>query len=97
MQKHVSKDGANKWVNVLHKFTGRSQAATDCIDSIGSHSEPSRVNDDSSDVWDIESMRHGPQGVPKDMFAMLHLFCATYSHLLLVLDDIEFYEKQVTA
>ncbi|KHN02276.1 E3 ubiquitin-protein ligase UPL7 [Glycine soja] len=95
MQKHVSKDGANKWVNVLHKFTGRSQAATDCIDSIGSHSEPSRVNDDSSDVWDTEPMRHGPQGVPKDMFAMLHLFCATYSHLLLVLDDIEFYEKQI--
>ncbi|KAH1258707.1 E3 ubiquitin-protein ligase UPL7 [Glycine max] len=95
MQKHVSKDGANKWVSVLHKFTGKSQAAMDCTDSIGSHSEPSRVNDDSSDVWDIESMRHGPQGVPKDMFAMLHLFCATYSHLLLVLDDIEFYEKQV--
>ncbi|KAG5043836.1 hypothetical protein JHK87_007751 [Glycine soja] len=95
MQKHVSKDGANKWVSVLHKFTGKSQATTDCTDSIGSHSEPSRVNDDSSDVWDIEPMRHGPQGVPKDMFAMLHLFCATYSHLLLVLDDIEFYEKQV--
>lgn len=97
MQKQVSKDGANKWVNVLNKFTGKSQAATDCADSIGSHSEPSRVNEDSSDVWDIEPMRHGPQGIPKDMFAMLHLFCAAYSHLLLVLDDIEFYEKQVTA
>ncbi|KAK7337160.1 hypothetical protein VNO77_17721 [Canavalia gladiata] len=95
MQKHISKDGANKWVSVFNKFTGKSQAATDCTDSIGSQSEPSRVNEDSSDVWDIEPMRHGPQGIPKDMFAMLHLFFVTYSHLLLVLDDIEFYEKQV--
>ncbi|KAJ1422839.1 E3 ubiquitin-protein ligase [Sesbania bispinosa] len=95
MQKQGSKDGANKWVSVLHKFTGKSQTITDCTNPSGSHSEPSRVNEDSSDVWDIEPMRHGPQGIPKDMFAMLHLFCATYSHLLLVLDDIEFYEKQV--
>ncbi|KAG2406127.1 E3 ubiquitin-protein [Vigna angularis] len=95
MQKQVSKDGPNKWVNVLHKFAGRSRAATDCTDFNSSHTEPSRPNDDSSDIWDIEPMRNGPQGIPKDMFAMLHLFCATYSHLLLVLDDIEFYEKQV--
>lgn len=98
MQKQESKYGASRWVSVLHKFTGKSQAATDCTDPVGSHSEPSRVNEeDSSDIWDIEAMRHGPQGIPKDKFAVLHLFCATYSHLLLVLDDIEFYEKQVTA
>ncbi|XP_027350463.1 E3 ubiquitin-protein ligase UPL7 isoform X2 [Abrus precatorius] len=95
MQKHTSKDGANKWVTVLHKFTGKSQAGTDCTDSTSSHSEPSRVNEDLSDLWDIEPMRHGPQGIPRDIFSVLHLFCATYSHLLLVLDDIEFYEKQV--
>ncbi|KAL2345154.1 hypothetical protein Fmac_006439 [Flemingia macrophylla] len=96
MPKPISKDGANKWVNVLNKFTGsKSQATTDCTDSVGSHSESSRLNEDSSDVWDIEPMRHGPQGIPKNKFAILHLFCVTYSHLLLVLDDIEFYEKQV--
>ncbi|KAL9332033.1 hypothetical protein ACSQ67_001643 [Phaseolus vulgaris] len=95
MPKQVSKDGPNKWVNVLHRFTGKSQAATDCTNFIDNHTESSRVNGDSSDVWDIEPMRNGPQGIPKDMFSMLHLFCATYSHLLLVLDDIEFYEKQV--
>ncbi|MCH85367.1 E3 ubiquitin-protein ligase UPL7-like, partial [Trifolium medium] len=93
--KQPSKDGANKWVSVFHKFTGKSQTATDCSDPIGSHSAPSGVNLDPSDVWDIEPMRHGPQGIPKSLFATLHLFCATYSHLLLVLDDIEFYEKQV--
>ncbi|ESW34821.1 hypothetical protein PHAVU_001G184300 [Phaseolus vulgaris] len=95
MQKQVSKDGPNKWVNVLHRFTGKTQAATDCTNFIDNHTESSRVNEDSSDVWDIEPMRNGPQGIPKNMFSMLHLFCATYSHLLLVLDDIEFYEKQV--
>ena len=95
-QKQISKDRANRWVNALQKFAGKSQAARDCTDPIGSHSEPSRVNEDSSELWDIEPMRHGPQGIPNDMFAMLHLFCATYSHLLSVLDDIEFYEKQVT-
>ncbi|CAJ2632467.1 unnamed protein product [Trifolium pratense] len=93
--KQPSKDGTNKWVSVFHKFTGKSQTATDCSDPIGSHSAPNGVNLDPSDVWDIEPMRHGPQGIPKSMFATLHLFCATYSHLLLVLDDIEFYEKQV--
>ncbi|XP_052728708.1 E3 ubiquitin-protein ligase UPL7 isoform X2 [Vigna angularis] len=83
-------------VNENESFNqGRSRAATDCTDFNSSHTEPSRPNDDSSDIWDIEPMRNGPQGIPKDMFAMLHLFCATYSHLLLVLDDIEFYEKQV--
>ncbi|KAM4078496.1 hypothetical protein ACB094_09G041900 [Castanea mollissima] len=62
-QKGANKDGANKWVNVLNKFT--------------------------------EPLRCGPQGISKDMTCLLHLFCATYSHLLLILDDIEFYEKQV--
>lgn len=95
--KQASKDGGSKWVSALHKFTGKSQTATNCTDAIGSHAATSKVNLDSSDVWDIEPMRHGPQGIPKNMFAMLHLFCATYSHLLLVLDDIEFYEKQVAA
>lgn len=93
--KPVSKDGANKWVSVLHKLTGKSEAATNYEDTLGNHPEPSQVNEDSSDVWDIEPMRHGPQGISKDTFVLLHIFCATYSHLLLVLDDIEFYEKQV--
>ncbi|RYR53048.1 hypothetical protein Ahy_A06g027912 isoform C [Arachis hypogaea] len=83
MQKQISKDG------------GKSQAASDVTDPVGSYSEPSRENEDSLELWDVEPMRHGPQGIPKDVFSVLHLFCATYSHLLSVLDDIEFYEKQV--
>ncbi|XWS43492.1 hypothetical protein CRYUN_Cryun16bG0108700 [Craigia yunnanensis] len=89
--KQANKDGVNKWVNVLQKFTGKSQAEVDFADSADDH----QVDEDSFDVWDIEPLRHGPQGISKDMSCLLHLFCATYSHLLLVLDDIEFYEKQV--
>ncbi|GLT89883.1 hypothetical protein SLE2022_078450 [Rubroshorea leprosula] len=89
--KQANKDGVNKWVNVLHKFTGKSQAEDKQTDSV--HDD--QVGDDSSDVWDVESLRGGPQGVSKNTLYLLHLFCATYSHLLLVLDDIEFYEKQV--
>ncbi|OMO81957.1 Ubiquitin-protein ligase 7 [Corchorus capsularis] len=89
--KQPNKDGVNKWVNVLQKFTGKSQAEVNLADSADDH----QVDEDSSDVWDIEPLRHGPQGISKDVSCLLHLFCATYSHLLLVLDDIEFYEKQV--
>lgn len=46
-------------------------------------------------MWDIELLRQGPDGISKDLSCLLHLFCASYSHLLLVLDDLEFYEKQV--
>lgn len=94
-QKGANKDGSNKWVNVLNKFTGKSQAGSDYRDVIEGHPRPSPVNEDSSNVWDIEPLRSGPQGISKDLTCLLHLFCATYSHLLLILDDIEFYEKQV--
>lgn len=89
--KQISKDGSNKWRTVLHKFTGKSQADDDLVDSV--HDDKSE--EDTSDVWDVESLRRGPLGISKEISCLLHLFCATYSHLLLVLDDIEFYEKQV--
>ncbi|KAG6693556.1 hypothetical protein I3842_09G006200 [Carya illinoinensis] len=91
-EKGANKDGVNKWVNVLNKVTGKSQAGIDLVDS---HPKPSQDDNDSCDVWDIEPLKCGPQGISKDMTCLLHLFSATYSHLLLILDDIEFYEKQV--
>ena len=91
-QKGANKDGVNKWVNVLNKVTGKSQAGVDLTDG---HPGTSQVDEDSCDVWNIEHLRCGPQGISKDMTCLLHLFCSTYSHLLLILDDIEFYEKQV--
>lgn len=94
-QNQGNKDGANKWVSVLHKFTGKLQSSSDSTNLVDEQEKPSQVDEESSVVWDIEPLRHGPQGISKDMSCLLHLFCATYSHMLLILDDIEFYEKQV--
>ncbi|KAG5556744.1 hypothetical protein RHGRI_007120 [Rhododendron griersonianum] len=92
-QKRVAKDGANKWSTVLHKITGK--ADVDNKGSIQGQPNHKQVDEDSNDVWDIEPLRNGPDRISKDTSCLLHLFCASYSHLLLVLDDIEFYEKQV--
>ena len=91
-QKQTSKDGGNKWVTMLQKITGKSQMD---VDLVSGQARTSQVKEDTFDVWDVEPLRCGPQGISKDISCLLHLFCATYSHLLLVLDDIEFYEKQV--
>ncbi|XP_072956198.1 E3 ubiquitin-protein ligase UPL7 [Typha angustifolia] len=93
-QRRNMKDTGNKWVNVLQKITGKS---TDIVDTnSGDHTlTPGEVNKEAYDLWDVEAVRQGAQGISKDLLYMLHLFCATYGHLLLVLDDIEFYEKQV--
>ncbi|XP_061955023.1 E3 ubiquitin-protein ligase UPL7 [Populus nigra] len=93
-QKQPSKDGGNKLVNVLHKLTGKSQAGVDHGDSVNGNPS-AQVGDDLHDAWDVELLRCGPQKISREMSCLLHLFCGTYSHLLLVLDDIEFYEKQV--
>lgn len=93
-KKGAGKNGGTKWVNVLSKITGKSQGDIEQIESVNNLSSQ-RTGDDPSDVWDIESLRRGPEGLGTDSSHLIHLFCATYSHLLLVLDDIEFYEKQV--
>ena len=94
-QKHGNKDEANKWVNVLHKFTGKSQAGADSSNLVDEQPSHSQIDDGPHDEWDVEALKHGPEGISRDISCLLHLFCATYSHLLLILDDIEFYEKQV--
>ncbi|KAK0585629.1 hypothetical protein LWI29_031580 [Acer saccharum] len=94
-RKQFNKDGVYKWVNALQKLTGKSQAEVNYTDPVDVQPEPGQVDEESCDIWNIESLRHGPEGISKDVSCLLHMFCATYSHLLLVLDDIEFYEKQV--
>ncbi|KAF8403185.1 hypothetical protein HHK36_011282 [Tetracentron sinense] len=95
-QRRTVKDAGNKWVTVLQKITGKSPSDVDYLHSInGGQPSPCQVDGDSCNLWDVEPLRRGPQGISKDMSCLLHLFCAIYSHLLLVLDDIEFYEKQV--
>jgi hypothetical protein len=46
-------------------------------------------------MTDLEIVKKGPEGVPEDVLPVLLLFCAAYSHLLVVLDDEEFYDHQV--
>ncbi|KDP29225.1 hypothetical protein JCGZ_16614 [Jatropha curcas] len=91
--KQLNKEGGNRWANVLHKFTGKSQTGVDYTDGVGG--QTGEIDEELQDIWDVESLRFGPQKIPKDISCLIHLFCATYSHLLLVLDDIEFYERQV--
>nr|TKV92026.1 hypothetical protein SEVIR_9G136900v2 [Setaria viridis] len=93
-QRRNAKDTATKWANVLQKITGKSNDSEEGTmpDNILISQQS---NDDALTLWDIEAMRHASEGIGKDLTCMMYLFCAIYGHLLLVLDDIEFYEKQV--
>ncbi|EOA23422.1 hypothetical protein CARUB_v10016604mg [Capsella rubella] len=93
--KHLKNDGVNRWVNVLNKFSGKSPGPREHVECTSDQPESSQVNESTDDVWDVETLRGGPVGISKDVSCLLHLFCATYAHLLVVLDDIQFYEKQV--
>ncbi|KAI3791842.1 hypothetical protein L2E82_05705 [Cichorium intybus] len=95
-KKGVAKNGTTKWVNVLNKITGKTHEDIDHKDSLNDMGSINKtILDDSSDIWDVEPFRKGPEGLTTDFSHLIHLFCAVYAHLLLVLDDIEFYEKQV--
>ncbi|CAA0829703.1 E3 ubiquitin-protein ligase UPL7 [Striga hermonthica] len=94
-QKRFGKDSGNKWVNVLQKFSGKLPTDKDCVNSANSQLSFSQSEESPSDEWDIETLRQGPEGISKDAHCLLLLFCSTYSHLLLILDDMEFYDKQV--
>ncbi|XP_042041687.1 E3 ubiquitin-protein ligase UPL7-like isoform X2 [Salvia splendens] len=94
-QKSLSKETSNKWVNMFHKITGRSPTENDPIDSVNDQTSIGHIEEHPSEEWDIESLRQGPEGISKDISRLLLLFCSSYSHLLLILDDIEFYDKQV--
>lgn len=93
----VSKVADRKWTNVLLIFAGKSQGDNELnhVKFSNGQAGSTSLEKESSDVWDVECLKCGPQGLSKVVASVLHLFCATYSHLLLVLDDIEFYEKQV--
>ncbi|WVZ60129.1 hypothetical protein U9M48_010188 [Paspalum notatum var. saurae] len=93
-QRRNAKDTANKWANVLQKITGKSNDSEEVTlpDNILISQQS---NADALTLWDIKAMRHASEGIGRDLMCMMYLFCAIYGHLLLVLDDIEFYEKQV--
>ncbi|KAL6503076.1 E3 ubiquitin-protein ligase upl7 [Orobanche hederae] len=94
-QKRSSKDTGKKWVNVLQKITGNSPTENDYVNSVNGQSNSCQTEERPSGEWDVEPLRRGPEGISQDVNCLLLLFCSTYSHLLLVLDDMEFYDKQV--
>ncbi|KAG6502930.1 hypothetical protein ZIOFF_035219 [Zingiber officinale] len=93
-QSRSMKESGHRWATVIQKISRRSNdestASPRDIPQI-----PVESAADSYDSWDIEAMKHGAQGISKYLSCALFLFCSTYAHYLLVLDDIEFYEKQV--
>ncbi|KAI3937413.1 hypothetical protein MKX01_040079 [Papaver californicum] len=93
--KLASKDSGNKWVHALQRITGKSTRDVEDDHSVYEPPSFNQFEGDSCETWDVELFKQGPLGLSRDMSCLLHLFAAIYSHLLLVLDDIEFYEKQV--
>lgn len=90
----TSKASGNKWVNVLAKIAGKSYDADFSQLSNGDVTS-NQIFEDAYEFWDVEPLKQGCQGISKELQCVLYLFCSVYAHLLLVLDDIEFYEKQV--
>ncbi|KAH6558476.1 hypothetical protein KP509_1Z062300 [Ceratopteris richardii] len=52
-------------------------------------------NGGDSSIWEIKKMKNDLLCIPEEVMHVLTLFCASYCHLLMILDDDEFYEKQV--
>ncbi|CAN1860378.1 E3 ubiquitin-protein ligase UPL7 [Linum perenne] len=90
-QKSLNKDRGSKWGNVLNRMTSKPQEGYVAV----STSDGDQVIEEVNDIWNVETLKYGPAKLTKDLSCLLHLFCATYSHMLLVLDDLDFYEKQV--
>uniref|UniRef100_A0A7N0UAZ7 HECT-type E3 ubiquitin transferase n=1 Tax=Kalanchoe fedtschenkoi TaxID=63787 RepID=A0A7N0UAZ7_KALFE len=93
--KESSKAEGPRWANMLNKITGKPQTESGILCSTSSGTSHDQAGVSYNENWDVKPLRRGPHGIPKDISSFLHLFCASYSHLLLVLEDAEFYEKQM--
>lgn len=93
-QSRSMKESGHRWATVIQKISKRSNDESTASPR-DAPQIPVESAEDSYDLWDIEAMKHGAQGISKYLSCALFLFCSTYAHYLLVLDDIEFYEKQV--
>ncbi|KAJ1691760.1 hypothetical protein LUZ63_015915 [Rhynchospora breviuscula] len=81
-----------KWSNMLQKIKGKSFETDETNLTSCSPVADVASSQDEFEMWDVEAVK---KEISKELLCSLHLFCAVYGHLLLVLDDIEFYEKQV--
>jgi ubiquitin-protein ligase E3 B len=81
-----------KWSNMLQKMKGKSLETDETIVTSSSPNANAASIQYEFEMWDVEAVK---KEISRELLCSLHLFCAVYAHLLLVLDDIEFYEKQV--
>lgn len=81
-----------KWSNMLQKIKGKSLETDETNVASCSPNADMASSQDEFEMWDVVAVK---KEISKELLCSLHLFCAVYAHLLLVLDDIEFYEKQV--
>lgn len=81
---------SSRWASAVSKIKGKG-SSSDAYDS------DVRVIEAGSatNFWDVEKLKNGPPDVTKEVLHVLTLFCAAYSHLLMILDDDEFYKRQV--
>lgn len=102
--KHLDKGGAPRkdeklggslWASAVSKIKGKG-SSSETIESDKALFERKVVEEDSTtNIWDIKKLKSVPGGVAKEALPVLTLFCAAYGHLLMILDDEEFYERQV--
>ncbi|KAI5061390.1 hypothetical protein GOP47_0023895 [Adiantum capillus-veneris] len=81
---------SSRWASAVSKIKGKGSCSEAMDSNIKAIEEDRNAN-----IWNIERMRSGPMGIPKEALRVLTLFCAAYGHLLMILDDEEFYERQV--
>lgn len=84
-----TKWAASLATKIKSKTSGAESSLLECSSETSRHQNLQR--------WDMDAMKHGPAGVPQSAIPVLSLFCAVYAHLLMVLDDEEFYERQVSS
>ncbi|KAJ3674665.1 hypothetical protein LUZ60_005281 [Juncus effusus] len=82
-----------KWANVFQKRKGKIEETGTSSGTVNAD-VASNNEKDEFEIWDVKMLRKEHKNISKELLYTLHLFCACYGHLLLVLDDIEFYEKQ---
>ncbi|KAJ7524180.1 hypothetical protein O6H91_18G080700 [Diphasiastrum complanatum] len=91
---NAGKSAGNKWASAFLKM-GTKAIAGDSVDTkLGLERQCMEAKDLGVKAFDWDLLKGGPQKIPEEAASVLLLFCAAYAHLLLVLDDEEFYEHQ---
>ncbi|KAG0632524.1 hypothetical protein M758_1G333800 [Ceratodon purpureus] len=89
-----SADGIRADARIMSNRPGRSGESSRPLDILEAIRDMETEEDAAPCRTELDNVKKGPEGVPEDVLPVLLLFCAAYSHLLVVLDDEEFYDRQ---